>query len=62
MFLTDMHSLGLDIAQGIALTESFYWDLNDGTRAFSDRFIGAMPGGARRPWCRRACIPARCTT
>ncbi len=47
VFLTDVHSLGLDVAQGLLLTESFYWDLNDQTRAFSKRFAqrhkGAMP-------------------
>ena len=29
LFLTDIHSLGLEIAQGIVLTDSFYWDMND---------------------------------
>jgi branched-chain amino acid transport system substrate-binding protein len=47
VFLTDVHSLGLPIAQGLLLTESFYWDLNDRTRGFSKRFAklhkGAMP-------------------
>jgi branched-chain amino acid transport system substrate-binding protein len=47
VFLTDVHSLGLNIAQGLLLTESFYWDLNDRTRGFSKRFAklhkGAMP-------------------
>jgi branched-chain amino acid transport system substrate-binding protein len=47
VFLTDVHALGLDKAQGLLLTESFYWDLNDDTRAFSRRFAklhkGAMP-------------------
>jgi branched-chain amino acid transport system substrate-binding protein len=38
LFLTDVHSLGLQVAQGLNLTESFYWDLNDQTRAFSKRF------------------------
>jgi branched-chain amino acid transport system substrate-binding protein len=38
MFLTDVHSLGLDVAQGIALTDSFYWDMNPRARGFSDRF------------------------
>ena len=47
VFLTDVHALGLDKAQGLLLTESFYWDVNDQTRAFSRRFAklhkGAMP-------------------
>ena len=47
VFLSDVHSLGLDVCQGMALTESFYWDLNAGTRAFSDRFIAKAPG--KRP-------------
>jgi branched-chain amino acid transport system substrate-binding protein len=47
VFLSDVHSLGLDICQGLALTESFYWDHDTGTRAFSDRFIKAVPG--KRP-------------
>ncbi len=37
MFISDVHSIGLEIAQGIRLTDSFYWDANDGTRAFSKR-------------------------
>ncbi|KAI93492.1 ABC transporter permease [Rhodomicrobium udaipurense JA643] len=38
IFLTDIHSLGLKTAQGLIFTASFYWDLNDDTRAFADRF------------------------
>ena len=37
-FVTDVHSLGLETAQGLQLTEAFYWDLNDDTRAWSARF------------------------
>jgi len=47
LFLTDIHSLGLKTAQGIQLTESFYWDLNDKTRAWSRRF--AERHGGRMP-------------
>jgi len=47
VFLTDVHRLGLNKAQGLILSESFYWDLNDQTRAWSARFgrrhWGAMP-------------------
>jgi len=39
MFITDVHSLGLKTAQGMYLTEGFYWDLNDDTRAWSKRFF-----------------------
>src|SRR6201985_1012624 len=44
--LAEVHGLGLEAAQGLVLTEAFYWDLNDKTRAFSDRFFkrtGRMP-------------------
>ena len=37
MFLSDIHALGLEVSQGLNLTESFYWDLNDRTRAFTNR-------------------------
>ena len=45
VFITDVHALGLQTTQGLTLTESFYWDLNDQTRAWSKRF-GAQRGGA----------------
>ncbi len=38
VFLTDIHGLGLQTAQGLIFTESFYWDLNEKTRAFAKRF------------------------
>ena len=38
LFLTDVHALGVDAAQGIQLTTGWYWDMNDETRAWSDRF------------------------
>jgi len=37
--LPDVHGLGLDAAQGLLVTESFYWDMNDETRAWSKRFF-----------------------
>ena len=46
VFLTDVHSIGLDIAQGLVLTESFYWDLDEGTRAWSKRFMERSGGKA----------------
>ncbi|MFZ5556033.1 MAG: ABC transporter substrate-binding protein [Pseudomonadota bacterium] len=39
MFISDVHSLGLDLTQGMYLTTGFYWDLNDDTRAWSKRFF-----------------------
>ena len=44
-YLTDIHTMGLPVAQGLRLTESFYWDLNDRTRAFWGR-LKARTGGA----------------
>jgi branched-chain amino acid transport system substrate-binding protein len=44
VFLPDVHSLGLNVAQGLMLTETFYWDLNDQTRAWSRRFASANSG------------------
>jgi branched-chain amino acid transport system substrate-binding protein len=38
LFINDVHSLGLKTAQGLTFTESFYWDMNDATRAWSKRF------------------------
>ena len=38
MFLTDVQALGLKVAQGLNFTETFYWDANDKTRAFTKRF------------------------
>jgi branched-chain amino acid transport system substrate-binding protein len=38
LFVNDVHGLGLKTAQGLTFTESFYWDLNDQTRAWSKRF------------------------
>ena len=43
-FISDIHSIGLPIAQNLTLTAAFYWDLDDETRAWSKRF-GALSGG-----------------
>ncbi len=45
VFISDVHSLGLERAQGLNLTEAFYWDLNDKTRAFSKRFAAKRING-----------------
>ena len=42
LFITDVHALGLKMSQGLIFTETFYWDLNDGTRAFTKRFSERM--------------------
>lgn len=46
VFITDIHSLGLPVTQGMYVTSGWYWDLNDDTRAWSKRFferMGKMP-------------------
>ena len=44
VFLTDVDAIGLQTAQGLVLTEAFYWDLNEATRAWSRRFAAAFGG------------------
>ena len=43
LFLSDVHALGLEVAQGIILTDSFYWDHSDRTRAFAERMKTKFP-------------------
>ncbi|MFT4118045.1 ABC transporter substrate-binding protein [Bradyrhizobium sp.] len=48
MFVNDIHAIGLKVAQGLYLAETFYWDMNDDTRSFAKRFYEkrkAMPNG-----------------
>ncbi|MGV7029528.1 ABC transporter substrate-binding protein [Methylobacterium symbioticum] len=56
VFSSDVYSLGTKVAQGLVLTEPFYWDLTDGTRAFSDRFAKQMNG--RKPTANHAGVYA----
>ena len=42
--IPSIRGLGAEAAQGLYLTEAFYWDMDPGTRAFSDRFAAAVPG------------------
>ncbi len=44
IYLQDIHALGLPVAQGVQLTESFYWDLNDRSRAFAKRIVPHTAG------------------
>ncbi len=46
VFLTDVHALGLEKAQGLIFTETFYWDRNDESRAWSKRFMAQHGGKA----------------
>jgi branched-chain amino acid transport system substrate-binding protein len=43
IYLNDVHGMGLDIAQGLVLTESFYWNMNDKTWAFTKRVLPKTP-------------------
>ncbi|WP_430727106.1 ABC transporter substrate-binding protein [Variibacter gotjawalensis] len=51
IFINDVHAMGLQAGQGVLLTEAFYWDMDDETRAFAKRFAarpgmnGKMPSG-----------------
>jgi len=44
VFITDVNALGLKVAQGLQVTTSFYWDLNDDTRAWAKRYFAATGG------------------
>jgi branched-chain amino acid transport system substrate-binding protein len=44
VFITDVNSLGLDVAQGLQFTDAFYWDMNDDTRAWTKRFVEKIGG------------------
>jgi branched-chain amino acid transport system substrate-binding protein len=53
VFLPDVHSLGLNIAQGLMLTETFYWDLNDNTSVLQQHKAARCPR-----WCKPVFTPA----
>lgn len=42
IFINDIHSLGLNLTQGMYLTDGWYWDQNDDTRAWSKRYFAKM--------------------
>jgi len=44
VFISDVHALGLASAQGLVLTESWYWDMNDANREFAKKFSAANKG------------------
>jgi branched-chain amino acid transport system substrate-binding protein len=44
VFIADVEALGLKVAQGLALTETFYWDMNDANRAWTKRWQVDRPG------------------
>jgi branched-chain amino acid transport system substrate-binding protein len=43
LFINDVHGLGLQTAQGLTCTETFYWDMNDQTRAFTRKIVARTP-------------------
>lgn len=43
-YISDVHAMGLEIAQGITLVTAFYWDRDEGSRSFSKRFSAKLPG------------------
>jgi branched-chain amino acid transport system substrate-binding protein len=43
-YIADVNALGLNVAKGLVLTETFYWDMNDGTRAWAKRWQVERPG------------------
>jgi branched-chain amino acid transport system substrate-binding protein len=45
VFITDVHSLGLKLAQGLTNTSAWYWDRDDASRAFAGRFMARNPNG-----------------
>jgi branched-chain amino acid transport system substrate-binding protein len=57
VFISDIHALGLETAQGLVLTETFYWDLNDKTRAFTQR-LGTMPSNVKPSMIHAGCYAA----
>lgn len=58
VFITDVHSLGLQTAQGLVLSETFYWDLNDRTRAFTQRVAPNFPPNMRPSMVQAGCYSA----
>jgi branched-chain amino acid transport system substrate-binding protein len=58
MFISDVHALSLRSAQGLVCSETFYWDLNDRTRAFTQRVLPNMPGGLRPGMAQAGCYSA----
>ena len=58
VFISDVHALGLQTAKGLALTETFYWDLNDKTRAFTGRVRPRMPANSPPTMVQAGCYSA----
>lgn len=56
MMITDVHALGLDAAHGLALTESFYWNMNDSTRTFTKSVLAKMPNQQRPNMIQAGCF------
>ena len=61
VFITDVHALGLQTAQGLIMTETWYWDLNDDNRAFAKHFAAAQQGHASDHGPCRRLLGGHCT-
>ncbi len=59
VFVTDVHALGLQTAQGLMLTKSFYWDRDDASRALRSASLHSSRTTCR-PWCRPASMRPCC--
>ena len=65
IFISDIHSLGLQTAKGLYATTAFYWDRDEESRKWAKRFFESHPATRRRPcrpWCRPASTRRSCTT
>ena len=58
MFISDVHALGLKTASGLVCSATFYWDLNDRTRAFTKRVLPDMPSNLRPGMGQAGCYSA----
>jgi branched-chain amino acid transport system substrate-binding protein len=57
IFLTDVHAIGADLAEGLNITTSFYWDFNDRTRAFTKRVLPKLTNGTYPNMAHRHALP-----
>lgn len=58
LFITNVDALGLEVAQGLVIANSFYWDLNPQTRAFTARVEASMPARSKPNMSQAACYSA----
>ena len=61
-YTTDFRSIGIELAAGTRLSETYYWDLNERTRKLPEARSSSSRSRCGRTWRRRGIIPARCIT